>query len=147
MAVDPAGKFVYAPDEDGALWTYSIDPMTGFLTQVSDPLREGQQLVWAVIHPSGKFAYVVDRGGDNLLMFSVDANTGGLTPLKQIAVYDSGQPFPITLDPSGQIAYVANEATNTVSAYMIGQDGSLNQYAAFATGSTPTSLAVVKATP
>jgi DNA-binding beta-propeller fold protein YncE len=50
---------------------------------------------------------------------------GALTPMTPAAVGAGSSPVSVTVDPSGNYAYVANTDGNTVSQYTIGTDGAL----------------------
>ena len=50
-------------------------------------------------------------------MYTIDAMTGGLTPLGTIATGLS--PTSIAIHPSGKFAYVTNSGSNSVSMYSI----------------------------
>ncbi|MEO8133622.1 MAG: beta-propeller fold lactonase family protein [Betaproteobacteria bacterium] len=62
------------------------------------------------------FAYVINQ--DNVLAYSINANTGALTALG-IPVAAGTIPISIAVDPSGKFAYVANNRSNDVSAFTI----------------------------
>jgi DNA-binding beta-propeller fold protein YncE len=51
-------------------------------------------------------------------------------------------PFSVTIDPSGQFAYVANVSSNNISVYTVGSDGSLTPGTAVAAGTNPYSVTV-----
>jgi 6-phosphogluconolactonase len=92
-----------------------------------------------------RFAYVANRGSNNVSAYSVDATTGALT---QIA----GSPFPvgtlpvaIAVDPTGSYVYVANGTDATISAFTIDRSiGALTPVSGspFTTGASPTSVAI-----
>ncbi len=85
---------------------------------------------------TGGFAYVANcgrgcvggSGPENVSAYTIDGTTGALTPV-------AGSPFPagsgpnsVTVDPTGQFAYVANFVSNNVSAYTIdGTTGALRE--------------------
>lgn len=97
-----------------------------------------------------RFAYVVNRGSNNVTAFTIDAATGTLTAI-------AGSPFPvgngpaaIAVDQSGSYAYVVNQKDATLSAFRIDRStGVLNAVTGspFATGSAPTSVAIDPLTP
>ncbi len=112
---------------DGTVSAYAIDPNTGALTAVAGgPFAvSGTGTLSIALTPNGKFAYVASRYssptatpcGSTLSAFSVNANTGALTPI-------AGSPFgscpvSVTVDPTGKFAYATNLNTNTISAYTI----------------------------
>ena len=97
------------------------------------------------------FAYVANCGSpcvgadglDNVSAYTIDGTTGALTPV-------AGSPFPagvgptsVTVDATGQFAYVANAGSSNVSAYAIDTTtGALTPVAGspFATGVNPVSV-------
>jgi 6-phosphogluconolactonase (cycloisomerase 2 family) len=74
------------------------------------------------VDPTGKFAYVANSNSNNVSAYAINGITGALTPV-------AGSPFPnppsglggysVTVDSTGQFAYVANVFSNNVSAYAI----------------------------
>jgi 6-phosphogluconolactonase len=124
------------------------------------------------IHPSGKFAYVVNEGSNSISAYSIDASTGALASIDADA-YTTGMqasistgaaytPVAIAIDPAGTYAYVTSlgnssnsascggvPATGCITAYKIDQaTGALTSVPIFgsgnyiATGNTPSSIAV-----
>jgi 6-phosphogluconolactonase len=70
------------------------------------------------IHPSGKFLYVSNRGRDSIAVFAVDAVTGKLTPLADIAT-DGKTPRHFAIDPTGKFLLAENEESNTIVTFRI----------------------------
>lgn len=117
----PDGKFMYVTDLDSsAVYAYSIDPVSGTLTQAGQPTTVGSGPRGLAVHPTGKYLYVACTDGLGTYGFSIDANTGNLTALP-------GSPFPnaglreaaIALDPSGEFAFVPNNASSNVSVFAV----------------------------
>ena len=101
-------------------------------------------------HPSGHFAYVANHGEQ--LTFAPDPVTftpgtvsqyavgagGVLAPLATATVSTDSGPESVTIDPTGQFAYVANYWSNSIAPYSIGVDGSLAALgASVSTGEAP----------
>ncbi len=146
LAVDPAGKFVYAACGCGppsSLAGFKIDKSTGALTAVAgSPVSVGTDLVQPVIVPSGRFLYVSDilDSQGSVLGFGIDPTSGALTPL-------SGSPFPtlplaeptgLVVHPTGKFLYTDLFVDNSIAAFTIdGITGELTAVAGspFATGS------------
>jgi len=118
VAVDPAGKFLYAANQNsGTISAYVINAKTGALTSVAGaPFLAGGAPFCVTTDPSGKFAYVANRSTNNVSAFTIEANGG----LKQVA----GSPFStgngsrlgsisVVVDPSGKFVFVANEGDRT----------------------------------
>ena len=83
--------------------------------------------------PAGEL-YVLSQGEGNVGYFAIDLNSGKLSLINKKTPADV-MPSSILLDPSGQVAYVLNTGTNTISSYTIGSDGTLS-------APTPTTLPV-----
>jgi len=87
--------------------------------------------------PSGvpRFAYVTNLNSNDVSAYTISPATGALT---QILCgggtgcigsnFAAGTlPVSVTVDPSGKFAYVANQASNDVSAYTINTNGALTR--------------------
>jgi len=72
------------------------------------------------IDPSGRFAYAAISGSNNISVYTINQQTGALTPGTTVAA-DTG-PFAVTVDPSGRFVYAANVISNNISAYGLNQD-------------------------
>ena len=107
---------------------------------------------------AGGFAYVTNCGAfcgglggpSNVSGYSIDGTTGALVPVTG-SPFAAGQgPFSVTVHPTGQFAYVANQATNNVSAYAIdGTTGTLTPVdgSPFPAGSIPVSVTTTAGPP
>jgi YVTN family beta-propeller protein len=126
VAVDPAGKYVYAVNiVSDNVSMYTIDPTTGALT-ANGTIASGNDPVQITVDPTGRYAYVVNR--------NLAASTGSIS---QYTINASGQlvangtvtignrPHGITIEPLGRYAYVANRTSGTIEAFAIGADGKL----------------------
>src|ERR1700722_17770068 len=78
------------------------------------------------VDPAGKFAYVMNGGGDcgvggYVSMYTINPTTGALAPMgPPVSTYGFGvYPGSITVDPFGKFAYVTNSGSNDVSIYII----------------------------
>lgn len=90
LTIDSAGKFLYLLGSDSHVFVFAIDPDTGNLTEISgSPFgissvpSVGISLGFSdlVIDPSGKFLYAGSAQASGLLGFSIDSQTGAVTPL------------------------------------------------------------------
>jgi len=76
------------------------------------------------VDPAGKFAYVTNYGSNEVSMYIIDATTGALASIGNIAAGTG--PFSVAVDPAGKFAYVVNFSSNDVSMYTIdGATGAL----------------------
>ncbi len=113
---------------------YSINGTTGALTpDAGSPFPAGSGPASVTVDATGQFAYVANCGNGcgspgpgDVSAYAINGTTGALTPV-------AGSPFPagvqsrsVTVDPTGQFAYVANRSSSDVSAYAIdGTTGAL----------------------
>ena len=130
VTVDPTGQFVYAANVlSNDVSAYRIDQGTGALTPISGSPFPAGLGAWSVaVDPTGQFAYVSNCGQPTctdpnspgtVSAYTIDPNTGALTPVP-------GSPFPagarsdgMTVDPTGRFVYVTNRSSNDISAFAI----------------------------
>jgi 6-phosphogluconolactonase (cycloisomerase 2 family) len=118
VAVDPSGRFAYVTNGgnvnygfgnfDGDVSMYTMDASTGALTSTGT-IVAGYIPDFVAVHPSGKFAYVVNNGGDscgNVSVYTINGTTGALT-FTETTGAGCGSSW-VAIDPSGKFAYVAN---------------------------------------
>lgn len=65
------------------------------------------------VHPSGKFVYGSNRGHDTIACFSVDGETGRLTPIGH-ASSGGKTPRNFGIDPSGRYLLAANQDSDNI---------------------------------
>jgi 6-phosphogluconolactonase (cycloisomerase 2 family) len=140
IAVDPAGKYVYVTNKKAnTINVYSITAVTGALVALADvdtgitgdqpTIATGNTPVDIAIHPSGRFAYVVNQVSNSISAYSIDANTGELARIdtdggaagNPTTIPTRLTPVAIAIHPNGEYAYVANAAdgNGSVSVYSI----------------------------
>ena len=152
VIVDPSGKFVYVANSGSHnISAYSIDSATGGLTTLM-PTVKGRNGNIAMAMSKGttavtytpKFAYVANRGSNNISAYSIDAVTGALTSVGTTsAVAGRTYPTSVSVDPFGRFAYVVNGASDNISAYSINAaTGALTHVSTSATGSFPETIAI-----
>ena len=128
------GKFLYVSDNGdsaGGILGFTIDPNTGALAPMSgSPFPTGPAGSFpgpSALIANGNFLYVALAGTVNannqIIVFSIDPNTGSLTPI-------AGSPFACGNDPlymaivpittsSQAFLYTANIQDNTISAFTV----------------------------
>ena len=84
--------------------------------------------------------YVSLQGDDKVLRFMMDAATGDLEPLGEVAV--PGGPAPMVVDPDQQYLHVARRGECKISSYRIDQRG--GALSLIDTISLPTSAAPIR---
>ena len=95
------------------------------------------------VDPTGKFAYVVSGGDDNILAYAIGTD-GALTTISGSPFATGSFPSAVVADPTGKFVYVANERGHNISAYHIDAIGGLKPVTGspFTTGSGTVSVAV-----
>ena len=126
-----------------------MNPTTGALTKVgaAPPGHHGS----VALHPSGSFAYATGAGPAGgigpIFVYAIDGN-GALTPVVGSPFAGASGGGAVTIDPTGEFAYVANksfDAPGRVSAYSINATtGALTPVAGspFATLTGPTKIVI-----
>ncbi|MEO8333294.1 MAG: beta-propeller fold lactonase family protein, partial [Gallionella sp.] len=171
IAVDPAGKYAYVTNQTAnTIKAYSITAGTSVLGVLADvdagtagtqgTIATGTTPVAITIHPSGKFAYVVNKISNSVSAYSIDASSGALARIdangsvvgNQTTIPTRLTPVAIAIHPDGGYAYVANADDNSVSVYgidtltgaltAIAADGGVGSTYMLTNGTTPYSIKV-----
>ena len=139
----PSKDIVYFSDEQGCSVTgYALDSATGQLTAfqtiatVPDGYSGRNTCSQIQISPAGEFLYVPNRGHNSVAGFAVDADSGRLTALGQVAT----EPVPSAfgLDPQGKFLYAAGSESGQLAAYRInGATGELTPTEVYPVGKRP----------
>ena len=127
----PGGKWAYLINELGsAITAFEYDPESGGLSefQVIRTLPTGfsgsNTTADIHVHPSGRFAYGSNRGHDSIAIFSVDQDSGRLTPLGHR--WTGGRtPRNFGIDPSGRFLLAANQDSDNIVSFHIDQETGL----------------------
>ena len=122
------GKYCYNIDEKAmSVTAFRFDAEQGVLRQIqaistlpSDFDGKVGSTAELVMHPSGKFLYGSNRGPDNIVCYSVDANSGELTLVGHTSTQGrTARSFGI--DPTGRWMIVGNQKSNSVVQFKIDQ--------------------------
>jgi 6-phosphogluconolactonase (cycloisomerase 2 family) len=115
---------------------YVANPSTGALDAVpGSPFRTGQSPVQALIHPSGKFLYVLDAGAGDVTLYSISAPSGALN-LLGCPRCDALSPAAMAMDPAGQFLFVVSSTNAAVTSYAVNPaTGALTKGISVGTGS------------
>src|SRR5690348_5737553 len=98
----------------GTVTAFGIDPASGALGAVAhSPFATEANPNGITIHPSAKFAYVVNSASNSISAYTIDAATGGLAPLGS-PVPASGFPRFAAVDRSGTFLYVTQSGSNSI---------------------------------
>lgn len=124
LVVDPSGKFLYASDDDspGRILAFTID-RSGALTPVpGSPFTIPSSSTVPNSEPygivdTGSFVYAALFAANQIAAFSVDSETGALTPAPGSAV--SAGSGPAVLTSTNNFLYAVNRADGNISGYSI----------------------------
>jgi 6-phosphogluconolactonase len=88
IVVHPSGRFVYASNRGSGepsdqIAIFKIDQSSGRITAVGHAETLGQVARNFNIDPSGRWLICVNQDSDNAVVYTVDQETGGLTPTGQ----------------------------------------------------------------
>ena len=120
-AVAPSGAFLYltyqgSPGQEGVSM-YQTAPTNGRVLASLGTVPAGTAPEGITVHPSGHFAYVANRGTNDVSVYTIDERSGGLQEQGRVAA--GAAPLAITVHPSGRFAYVVNHDAGTVSQFTV----------------------------
>jgi 6-phosphogluconolactonase (cycloisomerase 2 family) len=127
-----ANKFAYVTNRNantisgfniasGASATTALADIDGGTAGNQASIATGNTPFAIAIHPSGKFAYVVNEGSNSISAYSIDPTTGALSSIAADARTAGKQittayiPVAIAIDPAGIYAYVVSLGSSTLS--------------------------------
>jgi len=96
LEIDPRGKFLYAvydesvtpaPDKQGSVMAYQINPATGLLTKINEQSTAGRGPAHISIDPRGKFAYISNYGDGSLSVYTINPD-GSLGQLADVVKHE-----------------------------------------------------------
>lgn len=139
-AIDPTGRFLYVfaltninANTLEMLYTYAIDPVTGFLTLTnSSPSTwesaQGVLISSITFNAAGDLAYLGQVAGGTMgaptLICVVDFASGALSVVNSVQVADQGAANAIVVSPSGSALYSINSTGDLIDVFTLGSAGS-----------------------
>ncbi len=86
LIVHPTGKFLYASNRAGVdtITAFSIDQAKGTLTLAGQYSTRGKTPRHFAIDPTGAFLLAANEESNNIVVFKINPETGGLTPTGQV---------------------------------------------------------------
>lgn len=127
-AVSANGVFTFPTSvANGDLYSVTVKTQPSYPTQICTVNNGSGTIAKANVTTvlvsctqAGRFAYVANRLANSISAFSIDANTGTLTPLAGSPFASTGaSPMTLTVDSSGTFLYVVNNDSNSVSIFAI----------------------------
>ena len=130
------GKYLYVTDlGTDQVMNYRVDQQAGKLTanpaQPAFKTRPGVGPRHMVVHPSGKFLFVINELDASLTALAIDKN-GVLSEIQSVPTLPAtfngtNTAAAIRLHPNGKFLYVSNRGYNGITGFQINTDGTLTQ--------------------
>ncbi len=120
LALGAAGKFLYSANPDAtnpSISGFSVDPNTGALSPLSGSPFPLPVSHYIVTDQTGAYLYVT--AGANIVGYAIDATSGALTALPGFPVAAGADAYSITIDPTNQLLYVANDGAANISGFAL----------------------------
>lgn len=151
FSIHPSGKFAYTNNEMTMVVTgFSRNPEDGSLKAIQEISTipagfEGRKsTAECLVHPSGNFLYVSNRGHETITAYTIDQETGLLTYVENEPT-GGKEPRNFFIDPSGKWLLAENQNSDTVYVFSIDQEtGSLKPTGDFVTVGRPVCIRMVK---
>ncbi len=142
LVFHPSKPIAYVDNEQGSgITAYALDEKAGTLRAVQTlstlprDFKGNNACAEIKLHPSGRFAYVSNRGHDSIAAFRLDGE-GKLSSIGQTPTEKTPRSFD--LDPAGKYLIAAGEASGKLASYRIDQQtGDLTRLTTYDTGKMP----------
>jgi 6-phosphogluconolactonase len=128
--LDPANRFAYAADLGlDKVLIYRFDPDKGSLAPNDPPfatVRPGAGPRHFAVHPSGRFAYVINEINLTITAFAVDPSRGSLNEIETLSTLPAGQAAQegfstadVQVHPSSRFLYGSNRGHDSIVVFAI----------------------------
>jgi 6-phosphogluconolactonase len=115
LAVDPLGRYLYVSNvTNSTIHHYAIDPVTGSLT-FRAAIASGNYPIRLTVEPGGAFLLAPNNGATTVSTYEMHPSTGALVDRGTSATACASDPQDVRVDLTRSYAYVACQASNTVS--------------------------------
>ncbi|MEZ6040706.1 MAG: lactonase family protein [Planctomycetaceae bacterium] len=129
FSIHPNGKFAYSNNELTCMVSvFHRDREHGGLTRIQDlstlpkdtEASVRRSTAECLVHPTGKFAYVSNRGHDSIAVYTVNSDDGTLT-LVDVVSTGGQEPRNFVIAPNGLFLLAENQNSDTVITFEINQ--------------------------
>jgi YVTN family beta-propeller protein len=120
LALGFGGRFLYSANPDPmnpSISGFSVDTTTGVLSPLSGSPFPLPVSHYMATDQTGAYLYVTT--GASIVGYAIDATTGALTPLPGFPVAAGADAYSITVDPSNQFLYVANDSAANLTGFRL----------------------------
>lgn len=136
-------RYAYVSTTDAdEVAVFSVDPQSGSLASIVDPVPSSGQRQSLAVHPSLDWVFATRATDGQVEVLKVDAHTGSLVP-HGTPYATAADPIMVVCDPSGERIYVLCEASATLLAIAFDPAaGTLAPLASVALPPAPSALAI-----
>ena len=142
LAFHPSKAIAYVDNEHGSgITSYALDEKRGTLSVLQTlstlpgDFKGTNACAEIKLHPTGRFAYVSNRGHDSIAAFAIDGD-GKLSVLGQFPTEKTPRSFDI--DPSGKYLFAAGESSGKLAGYRVNaKSGELTRFSTYEVGKMP----------
>jgi 6-phosphogluconolactonase len=132
---DRRGRFLIVPDKGlDLVHVFTLDTATGKLVANKPPsiaARSGSAPRHVVLHPAGRYAYVVNELDSTVTTYRFDEDRGTLEPIQVIPTIpttftgnNTGAEIAVTR--SGRFVYASNRGHNSIAIFAVQESGGLS---------------------
>jgi 6-phosphogluconolactonase (cycloisomerase 2 family) len=123
-------RYAYAANaQSDDVSTFSVDPLTGVLSEIGLAALTGDQPGAVAVDPLGRFVFVANELDGTISTYSADAFTGALVEIGP-ALAVGNEPAALAMDLSGRFLYSVQRADDTLGVLRVDQTtGALTQIA------------------
>jgi 6-phosphogluconolactonase len=146
MTFTPNGNFLYVSLGTVGVGILTFNSTTGVLTNTNTILKTKQSvdaIQGLAVNSAGTFLYAAETGINGIRVLSINATTAALTEITGSPYTTGTGPSGILIDSTGSYLYVANRASNNISAFLLSSSGALTQISGspFTAGTNPLAIA------
>jgi 6-phosphogluconolactonase len=132
VEIDAANRYVFVTELGGdKVMIYELDADNGKLTpnpnQPSVPVKPGAGPRQLVMHPNGRFAYLINELNSTMTAYAYDAGKGMLTELQTLSMLPDdfaghSSCAEVQIHPSGKFLYGSNRGHDSIAIFAVNQD-------------------------
>lgn len=141
LTVDALGRFLFASDSNGGIYSYSINPNTGVLTPVASGTEYptgGTGAVNTAVDPKGRFLYAVLPSNAGVVTMAIQGD-GSLKQVGSPLVISSANTLTgIAVDRTGSFLAIMTNGSMIYTASVNHQTGALAQVSSLSGFNVPT---------
>ncbi|MCR9198104.1 MAG: lactonase family protein [Planctomycetaceae bacterium] len=134
FALHPSGKLAFTNNElTCQITSFQRDPQSGRLSVIGhfstlpNDFDGRKSTAECLVHPSGKFLYVSNRGHESIAVYSIDESSGRLTRL-EIVSSGGREPRNFRLTADGKWLLAENQNSDSIQIFRVLTNGTLQPH-------------------